>query len=64
MTGLGYSPKLKRGMGLAFNAHFWHDFFINIFFIFFLSIDKVSIPYLFPAQDIKQNVLVSFYLDN
>ena len=30
---LGYLPKLKRGPGLAFGAHFLHDFSIRMFFI-------------------------------
>ena len=29
-----------------------------------LSIDKIVMSYLFPAQDIKQNVILRFYLDN
>ena len=32
-SSLGYLPKLKRGLGLAFGALFWHDFSINMFFI-------------------------------
>ena len=30
---LGYLPKLKRGLGLAFGACFLHDFSIKMFFI-------------------------------
>ena len=30
---LGYLPKLKRGLGLAFGANFLHDFSIKMFFI-------------------------------
>ena len=26
MVVLGYLPKLKRDLGVAFGAHFWHDF--------------------------------------
>ena len=33
MAVLGYSPNLKRGLGLAFGAHFLYDFSIKIFFI-------------------------------
>ena len=33
MTVLGYLPKLKGGLGLAFAAHFLHDFSIKMFFI-------------------------------
>ena len=31
MAVLGYLPNLKRGLGLAFGAHFLHDFSIKIF---------------------------------
>ena len=33
MTVLGCLPKLKRGLGLAFGAHFLDDFPIRVFFI-------------------------------
>ena len=33
MAVLGYLPKLKGGLGLAFDAHFMHDFSIKMFFI-------------------------------
>ena len=33
MAVLGYLPKLKRGLGLAFGAHFVHDFAIKMVFI-------------------------------
>ena len=33
MTVLSYLPKLKGGVGLAFGAHFRHDFSITMFFI-------------------------------
>ena len=33
MAVLGYLPKLKGGLGLAFGAHFLHDFSIKMFFI-------------------------------
>ena len=42
MAVLGYLPKLKRCLGLAFGAHFLQDFSIKI-----LSTDKVSLSYLF-----------------
>ena len=59
MAVLGYLPALKRALGLAFCAHFQHDFLNN------LLIDKVSMPYLFlPSQGIKQNVLLNQYSDN
>ena len=33
MDVMGYLPKLKKGLGLAFGLHFLHDFSINMFFI-------------------------------
>ena len=33
MTVLGDLTKLKMGMGLAFGAHFLHDFSIKMFLI-------------------------------
>ena len=34
MAVLGHLAKLKRGLGLAFGAHFLHDFFIKMFLIY------------------------------
>ena len=31
MAALGYLAKLKRGLGLAFGAHFLHGFFVKMF---------------------------------
>ena len=33
MAVIGYLPKLKRGLGLDFGAHFLHDIFIKMFLI-------------------------------
>ena len=33
MAVLAYLVKLKKGLGLAFSAHFLHDFPIKMFFI-------------------------------
>ena len=33
MAVLGYLPKLKRGLGLAYGAHFLYEFSIKIFLI-------------------------------
>ena len=30
---LGYLPKLKRGLGLAFEAHLPHTFSVNMFLV-------------------------------
>ena len=63
MAVFGYSAKLKRGLGLAFGTHFLHDFSIKILFNY-LSMDKVSMSHLISSQDIRQNVLLSSYLDS
>ena len=63
MAVLGYLPNLKRGLGLAFGAHFQYYFSIKIF-LNNLSIDKVQCYIFLPSQDIKHNVLLSSYLDN
>ena len=63
MAVLGYLPKLKRGLLLAFGAHFVHYFLMKMFLIQY-SINGQSfniIPF-FPSQDIKLNVLLSSYL--
>ena len=41
MAVLGYLAKLKRVLGLAFGAHFLHDFSIKISVFNTLSMDKV-----------------------
>ena len=50
-TVLGYLPKLKRDLELAFGAHFQHGFFIQL--VNTLSIDKVSTSYLFTRYQTK-----------
>ena len=63
MAVLGYLPKLKGGLGLAFGAHFLHDFSKKMFFYLILYQQrKLQCHTSFPSQDIKQNVLLSFYL--
>ena len=65
MAVLGYLPKLKRGLGLAFGAYFPHDFFHkNILYMILHQWTKFQCHNFFPSQDIKQNVLLSSYLDN
>ena len=63
MAVLGYLPNLKRCPGLAFGAHFQYYFCIKMF-LNNLSIDKVQCYIFFPSQNIKENVLLSSYLDN
>ena len=60
MAVLGCLPKLKRGLGLAFGAHFWHDFFCkNVPYLILYQWTKFQCHTFFPSQDMKQNVLLS-----
>ena len=66
MTVLGYLPKLKRSLGLAFSPHFLHHFSIKMFNVFYLilyQLKKFRCHIFFPSQDIKQNLLLNSYLD-
>ena len=57
MAVLGYLPKLKRGLGLAFGAHFLHDFFHkNAPYLILYQWKMFECHSLFPSQNIKQNV--------
>ena len=56
MAVLGYLPKLKRGLGLAFGAHFLFDFSINNT----LSMDKVSMSYLFSFSRYQTKCVIKF----
>ena len=47
MAVLGYLSKLIRVLGIAFGAHFLHDFSKKVFLINTLSMDKVSMSYIF-----------------
>ena len=54
---LGDLPKLKRSLGLTL-VHIFCTIFHKKYSLFNnLRIDKVSVSYFFPFQDIKQNVL-------
>ena len=65
MAVLGYLPKSKRDLGLAFGAHSLHVFFDkNIPLLILCLWKKLQCRTFFPSQDIKQNVLLSSYLDN
>ena len=65
MAVLGHLAKLKRGLGLAFGAHFLHDFSIkNVPSLILCQWTKVQCHTLFLSQDIKQIVLSSYYLDS
>ena len=63
MAVLGYSAKLKRGLGLAFEANFLHEFFHESFiYLILYQWTKFQCHSLFLSQDIKQKALLSSYL--
>ena len=65
MAVWGYLPKLKRGLRLAFGAHFLYDYGNkNISYLMHYQWTKFQCHTFFPSQDIKQNVLLSSYLDS
>ena len=64
MAVLGYFAKLKKGLGLAFGAHFLYDFSINVPYLILYQWTKFQCHTLFLSQDIKQNVLLTSYLDS
>ena len=61
---MGYLPQLKEGPAQAFGAHFLHDFSKKCSLFNTVSIEKVSISYLFSFSRYKKNVLLSSYLDS
>ena len=65
MVVLGYLAKLKRGLMQAFGAHFLHDFSVKFFpYLILYQWTKFQCHTLFLFRDIKQNVLLSSYLDS
>ena len=60
----GYLATLRMGLGLAFDAHFLHDFSINVPYLILYQWTKFQCHTLFLSQDIKQNVLLSSYFDS
>ena len=64
MSVLGYLVKLKRGLGLTFVPHFLHDFLHeNVPYLILYQWPRFQYYTLFSSQDIKQNMLLSSYLD-
>ena len=64
MSVLAYLEKLKRGLGLTFHAPFLHNFFhMNILYLILYQWPKFQCHTLFISQDIKENILLSSYLD-
>ena len=60
-----YLAKLKGGLGLAFGFYFLYDFFHKIVpYLNLYQWTKFQCHTLFLSQDIKQNVLLSSYLDS
>ena len=65
MSILDYLAKIKRSLGLAFGAHFLHDFSIkNVPYLILNHWKKFQYHTLFPSQVMKQNKLLSCYLDS
>ena len=53
--------KLKGGVGLAFGAHFLHDFSIkNIFYLTLYQRAKFQHHASFPSQDVKKKCVIKF----
>ena len=61
MAVLGYLPKLKRGLRLAFGSHFLYDFSIKMFYIYYPINGQSFNVNFFSSQNIKQIVLLSSY---
>ena len=59
---MGYLLKLKKDMGLAFDAYFLHDLIKNVPYLIFYHLTKLQCQTFFSSQDIKQNVRLSYYL--
>ena len=64
MAVLRYLPKVKGGLGLALGAHFRYDFSKKSAFLILYQWTKFQYHTFFLSQDIKQNVLLSSYLDS
>ena len=60
MAVLGYLAKLKRDSGLAFGAHFLHDFPIKCFVFNTLSMDKVSMSHLISFSRYQTKCVIKF----
>ena len=58
MAVLGYLPKLKTDLGLAFGAYFLHDFSVRF------QLTKFQFYTFFSSQVTNQNVLLSSYVGN
>ena len=64
MSVLGFLAKLKRGLRLTFGEHFLHDFFHkNVQYLILYQWPKFQCHTLILSEYIKQNMLLSSYLD-
>ena len=65
MAVMNYLLKLRRGLTLAFGAYFRRFCHKNVtYFLILCLLTNFQCNTFFPSQDIKQNVLLSSYLDN
>ena len=64
MVVLDYLAKLKRGLGIAFGAHFLHDFSMKMLYLILYQWTTFQCHTSFLSQDIKHNVLFTSYLDS
>ena len=55
MVVLDCLPKLRRGLELAFGAHFLHDFPLKCSLLNILLIDQVLMSYLFFLMNAAKN---------
>ena len=60
MAVLGNLPKLKKGLVLAFGAHFLHNFCIKISLFNTLPMDKVSMSYYFSFSQYQTKCVSKF----
>ena len=61
MAFLVYLPMLKRGLGKASGTHFLHVFQIKMFLFNTLSMDKVSMSYLFSFLRYQTKCVIKFF---
>ena len=65
MAVLGYLPKSKGDLGLIFGVQFLYVFFHkNVLCLILYQWTKIQCHISFSSQDIKENVLLSSYLDS
>ena len=60
MVVLGYLPKSKRDLALAYGTYFRHDFPLKMVY----RLTTFQCHNFFYSQDIKENALLSSYSEN